>query len=101
MSIELVNKESFDESVSSGDVLVDFYADWCGPCKMMLPLLEQIDNEIEDLKIIKVDVDKEQELSVKHHIRGIPALVLYRDGKIVSTVVGAQTKSALIELIEK
>lgn len=101
MSIEVVDQQSFEAAIEEGLVLVDFYADWCGPCKMMLPTLERLDAENPGLKIIKVNVDSDHDLAVKHNIRGIPALVLYKDGWNAGTLVGAHNKAKLDEFIKQ
>ena len=94
-----VNALEFNEEIKSGVVLTDFYADWCGPCKMMSPVLAQIDNEIGALKVLKVNVDEEPELAVKFGIQSIPNLIIFKDGKAVDQVIGFQPKQSLIAKI--
>ncbi len=92
-----VTTATFEEQVLLSDqaVIVDFYADWCGPCKMLAPVLEQIANERTDVKIAKVNVDEEPALAERFRVRGIPYLALFRDGKLARQVVGYQPKAAL------
>ncbi len=92
-----VTTANFEEQVilSEQPVIVDFYADWCGPCKMLAPLLDQIANEHTDVKIAKVNVDEEPALAERYRVRGIPYVALFRDGKIAKQVVGYQPKAAL------
>ncbi len=92
-----VTTADFEEQVllSEQTVIVDFYADWCGPCKMMAPVLEQIGNEHTDVKIAKVNVDEEPALAERYRVRGIPYLALFQGGKLAKQVVGYQPKAAL------
>ena len=106
MSDQIVNlsDESFEKDVLQSDnpVLVDYWAEWCGPCKMIAPILDEVSSEYSDkLKIAKLDVDQNQTTSTKYGIRGIPTLMLFKEGNIVATHVGALTKSQLTALIEK
>jgi thioredoxin 1 len=92
-----VTTASFEDQVLSADqpVIVDFYADWCGPCKMLSPVLEQLAAEHSEVKITKVNVDEEPELAERYRVRGIPYVALFRDGKLASQVVGYKPKAAL------
>jgi thioredoxin 1 len=92
-----VTTATFEEQVLLAEqpVLVDFYADWCGPCKMLSPVLEQLANEHTEIKITKVNVDEEPALAERYRIRGIPYVAMFRDGKLATQVVGYQPKAAL------
>lgn len=94
---------SFEQDVvkSSIPVLVDFWAPWCGPCKMLAPALEQISTEYDGkVQIVKVNVDDNQAMSLKLGVRGIPAMFLYKDGQVVSQKAGALAKTALAAWID-
>lgn len=93
---------SFNSIISSEKiVLVDFSAEWCGPCKMLAPILKQVKEELGDtLKIIKIDVDKNQALASKQQVMGVPTLILYKDGKQVWRQSGVLQKHELVQLIQ-
>lgn len=100
--MEYLNKGNFDEKVSTGLVLVDFYADWCGPCKMISPVLEQLANEYEGkLSVYKVNVDDEPELAERFAVQAIPNMYLLKDGTAVDHAMGYQTKDKLVALVTK
>lgn len=102
MAIVKADDKTFSEETSSGVVLADFWATWCGPCKMIAPVLEEIDSEMSDkVKIVKLDVDENQETAGKYGVMSIPTLLLFKDGEIVEQVVGFQPKEALVELINQ
>ena len=94
-------KEELEELLKQGDVLLDFFATWCGPCKMLSPVLEQLDKEGFPVQIVKVDTDEAEELAVEHGVQAIPTLVLYRDGKVVNRTMGFQRKDQIIEFCKK
>lgn len=102
MAIVHATDENFTSETNSGLVLVDFWAPWCGPCKMIAPVLEDLDSEIGDkVKIVKVDVDENQESAGKFGVMSIPTLIVLKDGELVDKVVGFQPKEALAERLEK
>lgn len=99
MGIFLGNCKNFDELINGDIVLVDFYASWCGPCKMLSPILDELSNR-EDLKIVKVDVDKEEELARRYGVMSIPTLLLFKNGELVSTKNGFMPLPLLLEWID-
>ncbi|MSR14010.1 MAG: thioredoxin TrxA [Gammaproteobacteria bacterium] len=102
-NIVYVTDGSFDTDVLKSDkpVLVDYWAEWCGPCRMIAPILDEVSSEYhERLKIAKLDVDDNQATSMKYGIRGVPTLMLFKDGDVVATHVGALTKSQLTAFID-
>ena len=99
-----VTDDSFESDVlqSNVPVLVDYWAEWCGPCKMIAPILDEVASEYADkLKIAKLDVDQNAETAQKYGIRSIPCLMLFKDGDIIATQVGALSKSQLSEFIDQ
>lgn len=101
MSVVNINLDNFRNEVleASKPVLLDFWAPWCGPCRMVSPVLEEIARERPDLKIGKVNVDEQPELASQFGVMSIPMLVVMRDGKIVNQAVGARPKGAILSLL--
>ncbi|MED3662002.1 thioredoxin [Ureibacillus sp. FSL K6-8385] len=100
MAIVHATDQNFAQEISSGLVLVDFWANWCGPCKMIAPVLEELDAEMgSELKIVKVDVDNNPATAADYQIMSIPSLLLFKDGQLVAKTVGFQPKEALVEFI--
>lgn len=94
------NKNNFEsEVINGGTVLVDFNASWCGPCRMLRPILEEISEERANSKIVSIDVDEEDELAGKYNVSSIPCLVLFKDGKEVKRSVGLVPKDDIIKMI--
>ena len=100
--IEHVNDEArFNEIIKEGTVLVDFFATWCGPCKMLSPIIEQVAAEHPELKVVKVDVDEVPSVAGKYGIQAIPTLFLVKDGKAVASQMGFVNKNQLENFINK
>ena len=91
----------FDVAIKEGTVLVDFFATWCGPCKMLSPVLEEVANENPNLTILKIDVDEVGELAARYGIQAIPTLMLFKNGQRVETRMGYQNKNQLIAFINQ
>ena len=103
MAVIQLTSDNFETEVLNSDkpVLVDFYADWCGPCKMMAPVVDQIAEENEDIKVGKINVDDEQDLAAKYGVMSIPTIGFFKNGDIVEKSVGAKPKSELLKMIGK
>jgi thioredoxin 1 len=102
-AITHVSDDQFDNEVlkSSGPVLVDFWAEWCGPCKMIAPLLDELaESYAGKLKIAKVNIDHNQKTPRNYNVRGIPTLMIFKDGKVQATQIGAVGKKQLTQLID-
>lgn len=99
--MELVNKNNFNQVVNDNDtVVVDIYADWCGPCKMISPVLEQLSVEMPTVKFIKVDADVDQALINNFGVRSIPTILFFKSGELKQTLVGFQPKDRMKSIIE-
>jgi thioredoxin 1 len=100
MKVHKINKENFDEvRGGSRPVLLDFYADWCGPCRMVSPIIDEIAEERDDVLVGKVDVDREPELASRFGVYSIPTLIVLRDGNVVSRVSGARPKAQILDML--
>ena len=98
--MQIVNKTDFQKIIQNGYTLVDFYADWCGPCKMLGPILEEVSHEYPDVDFIKINVDNEQELAAEYRIMSIPAIFMFKDGEMVGKTGGLQPKEAIKNFID-
>jgi len=103
MSVIKVNKSNFENEVLKSDkvVLLDFYADWCGPCRMLGPIVHEIADEHPEYKIVKVNVDEEAELAQEFAVMSIPSLFVIKNGEVVDSALGALPKARVLELLEK
>lgn len=100
MSVIKVNQNNF-ASLGSGKVLLDFYADWCGPCRMVSPIIDEIAGERADVVVGKVNVDEERALAERFNVYSIPTLVVLKDGAILHQVSGARPKAAIVKLLDE
>ena len=102
MAYVVLTSENFEEEVIKSDkpVLVDFWATWCGPCRMIAPIVEQIADENEDIKVCKVDVDDQPELTSSFGLQSIPTLIVFKNGEIANKAVGARSKEAILEMLK-
>jgi thioredoxin 1 len=103
MAVLTLTKENFEQEVKNSNVpvLVDFWAPWCGPCKMVGPIIEEAAQEVTNGKIGKVNVDEQPELAQSFNIMSIPTLMVFKDGEVISTSVGVKSKEAMIEMLNK
>lgn len=101
MSAINVNKNNFNQEVLNSDkpVLMDYWAPWCGPCRMVVPLVEEIAEERSDIKVVKINVDEEQELAMQFGVMSIPTLVVMKNGKVVNQATGARTKAQILAML--
>lgn len=99
--MKTINESEFINEVKDGLVLVDFYAEWCGPCKMLSPVLEQINNENENVKVVKVNIDDSRALANYFQIQSIPTLVLLKDGEFLHRMTGFKPKKVIEDLIKR
>lgn len=101
MSVLHITKENFEEQVlhSEKPVLLDFWASWCGPCRMVSPVIDEIAGERGDIKVGKINVDEQPELAAAFQVMSIPTLVVMKDGKVVNRAMGARPKEAILSLL--
>ncbi|MDF2645234.1 MULTISPECIES: thioredoxin [unclassified Paenibacillus] len=102
MSVKQISDATFNNEIEAGTVLVDFWAPWCGPCKIIAPILDELSAEIGDAaKIVKINVDDNPESASKYNVMSIPTLLVFKDGQLVDQMVGVQPKEKLKAVIEK
>ena len=101
MSALHITKDNFQSEIMNSDkpVLLDFWASWCGPCRMVLPIIEQIAGERDDIKVAKINVDEEPELARQYGIMTIPTLMVIKDGQIVKQSAGAKSKAQILDML--
>ena len=102
MSALNINKNNFVEEVMNSEkpVLVDFWASWCGPCRMVIPVVEKIAEEYPEYKVVKINVDEEQELAAQFGVMSIPSLMIFKNGEVVNKSVGAKNKQQILAMLE-
>ena len=103
MAAEQIKKADFNEKVLQSDkpVLIDFWATWCGPCQKQGPIVEQLAEELDDVKVCKLDVDEAQNIAGNYNIMSIPTVMVFKNGQVSGKAVGLQSKEALIDLIRQ
>ena len=99
--VKIIKSNEFNEVLKNEIVLVDFFANWCGPCKMLSPIIEQVSNEITDAIFVKVDVDESSDLASMFGIMSIPTLLLFKNGELKNKTMGFMSKSDLIDFINE
>jgi thioredoxin 1 len=102
MSVINLTQENFEQEVLKSDkpVLVDFWASWCGPCKMLSPIIDEISEEVADIKFCKVNTDEADTLALKYRVMSIPTLILFKNGEPAATSIGAKPKSEVLEFLK-
>ena len=99
--MKVLNSNEFDGAIANGIVLVDFYADWCGPCKMLAPVLEGVADKMKTVSFYKVNVDVSSDVASRFGIQAIPNLVIFKDGKAVDQITGFVPEGQIVERLEK
>ncbi len=99
MSVVELNSDNFQTQTENGKSVIDFFATWCGPCKMMAPVLEEVSEEHKDISFYKVDVDQAMDIATKYGIMSVPTLIVMQDGEVIQKSIGAIPKSELEDLI--
>ena len=101
--VVVVNKDNFKQEVveEKGVVLVDFYADWCGPCRMTGPIIDELSQQLTEIKFVKINVDENPELASQYQIFSIPTFLIFKSGEVVSSLVGARSKEGFIDELKK
>ncbi len=99
--VKKINSEEYREVIKEGYSLVDFYADWCGPCQMLAPIVEEVSNEISSVSFYKLNTDENTQVAIENNISSIPALGLFKDGERIDLSIGLISKEKLIDFISR
>jgi thioredoxin 1 len=101
--LKIVNEQNFEQEVLKNEklILVDFYADWCGPCRMLAPILEKMGSDRNDFDIAKLDIDKNQNLAMQYGVQSIPTMIVFKDGKSVDGMIGLADEQTIIDIVDK
>ena len=97
---KIINSQEFDNTIESGVVVVDFFATWCGPCKMLAPVIDELSGELENVNFVKVDIDQSMDLAQKFRIVSVPTLKVFKNGEEVDTLMGFMPKEVLKSKVE-
>ncbi len=100
--ITTITKENFEQEILKADkpVLVDFWASWCGPCRMLGPTIDEIAEEHPEIKVCKINIDDEAELAIRHGVMSVPTLMIFKNGEIVQTAIGVRPKEEILDLLK-
>ena len=93
--VKEINSENFNQEISKGKVLVDMWAPWCSPCRVISPIVDELSNEVKDVKFIKLNVDESPDIASQYDVMGIPTLILFNNGKEIKRIVGLRSKEDL------
>lgn len=99
MSVLKLNNENFRKTIENGISLVDFYADWCGPCKMIAPIVDEISNERDDITVGKINVDESLEIASEYGVMSIPTLIVFKNGKEANRIIGYRSKDEILSAL--
>jgi len=95
--VKQINSDEFKESIKEGKVVVDLFATWCGPCKMLSPILDEISEEITTTKFYKIDVDDNEDIAREYNVMSIPTVLVFENGKLINTIVGLKSREFLVD----
>ena len=101
MGVEILDSKKFDSFISKGTSIVDFYADWCGPCKIMAPAFEKASSKLKEVKFAKLNVDGNQEIAMKYGVMSIPTTIVFKNGVVKDMHTGALSETEIVKLAEK
>ncbi len=97
--LKKLNSQNFESEINANTTLVDFYADWCGPCKMIAPIVEEIANERGDITVGKVNVDNDPQIAIKYRVQSIPTLIVFKNGQEIDRIVGYCSKEDILAML--